>query len=200
MSESNPPKARGRPRTLNRERTIAVAMESYWREGLHGLSINEICRRAEIAKPGLYREFGGEDGLMDAVLSHYLSRFLVPLFDMLSADRPFGEVLSDLLEWMTHPQERPSGCLLVRMRSATDRLGPQTMARVEAVQNEMLDAYRGWFERARRRGEAAQTVDADLAAHYIDTQLTTVLFQMAAGGTPDLVLPQAELAFAALRR
>ena len=43
-------------------------MDSYWRDGVENVSLNELCRRAEVSKPGVYREFGGEEGLLDAVL------------------------------------------------------------------------------------------------------------------------------------
>ena len=50
------------------------------------------------------------------------------------------------------------------------------------------------------RDEVNATVPAELAAHYLDTQLTTMLVQMAAGQAPDLVRAQAQLAFASLLR
>ncbi len=58
----------GRPKTFDRDRVIGIAMECYWREGVDGVLLNELCRRAAVSKPGVYREFGGEDGLMDAVV------------------------------------------------------------------------------------------------------------------------------------
>ena len=57
----------GRPKTLDKSHALATALEGYWREGVYGMSVNEVCRRAGISKPGLYREFGGEDGLLTAV-------------------------------------------------------------------------------------------------------------------------------------
>ena len=71
MSTSPHKPARGRPKTFDRDRTLDVAMESYWREGPGGISLNEVCRRAQVSKPGLYREFGNEDGLLDAVLTRW---------------------------------------------------------------------------------------------------------------------------------
>ena len=62
-----PAKARGRPRTLQRDHVINVAMESYWVSGPSNVSVNDICKRANVSKPGLYREFGNEDGLQKEV-------------------------------------------------------------------------------------------------------------------------------------
>ena len=198
MAQTHKKKSRGRPKELDRQRTIKLAMESYWRDDLNAISVNEICRRAKISKPGLYREFGGEDGLMEAVLDHYRDVVVVPLLSMLSADRPFAEVLSELIFWMTQDHGTPAGCLFVKMRSFPSRLGPATSARVEAIRDEMRGAYADWYQRALDRKEVNAKISPDFAAYYIDTQLTTVLVQVAAGAPPDLVRAQAQLAFAGL--
>ena len=198
MAQPPQRKTRGRPKKLDRQRTVELAMESYWRDGLNTLSVNEICRRTEISKPGLYREFGGEDGLMEAVLNHYREVVVGEIFSMLSADRPFAEVLKELVSWMTQDHGTPAGCLFAKMRSSPSRLGPATTARVETLRDEMRVAYKAWYQRARARNEVNTTVSPNLAAYYLDTQLTTVLVQMAAGEPPDLVRAQAQLAFASL--
>ena len=67
-------KKRGRPPTFDREETINLAMDCYWNEGPNGISINELCRRTKTSKPTIYREFGGEDGLLSTVVENYISR------------------------------------------------------------------------------------------------------------------------------
>ena len=195
MTETTQSKTRGRPKTLDRQRTIELAMESYWREGLEACSVNEICRHTQISKPGLYREFGGEDGLMEAVLSHYQELVVVPLLAMLSAERPSAEVLRELIDWITEDHDTPSGCLFVKMRSAPTRLGSATTKRIETVRGEMRAAYKAWYQRGLERHEVKAGIDPDLAAYYIETQLVTVLNLMAAGEPPEQVRAQALLAF-----
>ncbi len=198
MTETTQPKTRGRPKSLDRQRTIELAMESYWREGLEACSVNEICRLTQISKPGLYREFGGEDGLMEAVLSHYRERMVVPLLAMLSADRPFAETLRELIDWMTQTHETPSGCLFIKMRSTPKRLGLTTTRLIKAIRSEMQSAYKAWYQRGLERHEVKTAIDPDLAAYFIETQLVTVLNLMAAGEPPEQVRAQALLAFAGL--
>ena len=71
--------SRGRPKTLDRDHVLDVAMDSYWKEDIGSLSLNEICRRSGVSKPGLYREFTNEDGLMKAVLIRYEEQVLSPV-------------------------------------------------------------------------------------------------------------------------
>jgi len=89
MSNKTTKAARGRPKTLDRDHVVDVAMQAYWKEGIDGMSLNEICRRCEISKPGFYREFGSEDGLMKAVILAYQDQVLVPVLQMLNIDAPF---------------------------------------------------------------------------------------------------------------
>ncbi|MDJ0837743.1 MAG: TetR family transcriptional regulator [Acidobacteriota bacterium] len=173
-------------------------MENYWREGLHALSINEICRRTNLSKPSLYREFGGEDGLLAAALECYGEVVIAPRAANLAGDRSFEESVESIIEFLTSPRDTPPGCLLVKMRGAPECLGPLARARVDMMVRGLQEAYEALFVRAQSRGEARGDVSPGLAGRYIDTQVTTALRQIASGEEPDEVRAQAKLAFDAL--
>lgn len=195
MNKTPEKKNRGRPKTLDRQHTIETAMACYWREGVDVFSVNKICHYAQISKPGLYREFGGEDGLMEAVLNHYREVMVKPLLAMLETDRPFAEVLRDLVVWMTEQHETPPGCLFAKMRTSPTRLGPATSTQVEALRDEMRRAYKAWYEQALARNEVSTAISPELAAYYLDIQLTNILIQVAIGEPLHLIREQGLLAF-----
>ena len=65
------PSSRGRPKVLDRDRVLSVAMEQYWRHGPTKISVNDICKLSGSSKPAVYREFGSDDGLKaTALLAH----------------------------------------------------------------------------------------------------------------------------------
>ncbi len=173
-------------------------MELYWDAGLHRFSLNEVARRAGISKPALYREFGGEDGLMEASLELYRLRLVVPLLQALEEERPFGEMLKRAVTRLTAPRAAPAGCLFTKMRLAGPRLGPQTRRRVREVEDEQLTAFEARLLRARSSGELAPGIEPQLGARYLDTQFATVLVQMGVGVPRPLVRAQARLALGAL--
>ncbi|MEM6338149.1 MAG: TetR/AcrR family transcriptional regulator, partial [Bacteroidota bacterium] len=109
MSPRETKRSRGRPRTLDRERTIEIAMAGYWEDGPAGLGVNELCRRAGISKPGLYRDFGGEDGLMLASLDRFRQTIMELLYVLLCFERPFTYVLKGLVTWYTSDRGLPPG-------------------------------------------------------------------------------------------
>jgi len=170
-------------------------MDAYWREGIEALSLNEICRRAGVSKPGLYRAFEGEDKLLDAVLECYDDVVLGPNFAAVDPDAQLSDTLKAIVTSFTDVDRAgPRGCLLARLQQS-DRLGPTTTARVEALRQQARDSYGALIESAKARGEVAESIPTRVAAAMIDIQCNTVLVRMAAGEDPELLRAQAMLAF-----
>jgi len=75
------------------------------RGDLGTLSLNEVEHRVGMSKPALLREFGGADGLIAAVLDRYREDVIASTLATLVGERPFVEVLRDLLAAMTTPRD-----------------------------------------------------------------------------------------------
>jgi AcrR family transcriptional regulator len=199
--------SRGRPRTLDREQIISVGMQAYWSEDVESVSLNEICRRAEVSKPGLYREFGNEDGLTKAVLVAYQEQVLASLYQMIAAGAPFRETLDNLIAIVTRSgnapmlsdgQELPYGCLFVKMRESYRHLGEETREEVDHAKEEALTVYQDWVERAKATGEFTGDMSSRFAAIYIDSQLSNALSLLARGEPNDEVKKILTVAFSML--
>ncbi len=198
MSEDQSPSI-GRPRTFDRERVIATAMDGYWSDGPGAISLNELCRRASVSKPGLYREFGGEDGLMVAALEHYVATVLEPLAGQIDANAPLGDVLAALVDLLTDTTRTgPAGCLLARMQHAPDQLGPLATNRVNALREAARQRYGELIDMAKQRGDVSADVPTTVAAAMIDIQCNALLMRIAAGDDRDMLRSQALLAFSSL--
>ena len=194
--------SRGRPKTLDRDHVLDVAMDSYWKEDIGNLSLNEICRRCDISKPGLYREFLNEDGLMKAVILKYHQEVLSPVQQMLSRVTPFREMLDDLVLFATSVNDNqgaPKGCLLIKMREAQMHLGEATRAQIDLIQEQALAAYKKWVERSKVNGEFDAEMSAGFAATYIDAQLSNASSQLARGEDPQMVKKILIAAFSILK-
>ncbi len=188
----------GRPKTVDRQGSIELAMDAYWREGIHTLSLNEVCRQSKLAKPSLYREFGGEDGLMSAVLGHYRTLIISPMLQALELPLSFGELSEALIDRMTAESENPAGCLFTEMRLAHARLGPITQGKLRDLGQERLGALEDWYRRALEQRQVKSSISPALAAQYLDTQLAAILLQLGAGVPAEAVKAQARLALGAL--
>lgn len=188
----------GRPRAFDRGEALEAVTTCLWREGAQGISLNEICRQVNVSKPGIYREFGGEDGLRAAAIDHYRTQVVLPLLATVASDRPFDALLHELLTVLTTDRGAPLGCMLVEMRLERERLGPDATRMLDAVSAEMRAAYEARYARAVADGEARSDLDPSFAASYLDAQFSAVLMRMHRGDDPPLVRAHAWLALQAL--
>ena len=201
MSRNSVKTLRGRPKTLNRDHVVDVAMYAYWKEGIDNVSLNEICRRCAVSKPGLYREFGSEDGLMKAVLLAYQEQVLTPVLQMLTTEASFRETLDHLVSFVTTGngnQEVPKGCLLVKMRESRLRVGEATREQIDRAKERGLTAYEVWVARSKEKGEFSVDMSPQFAATYIDAQLSAALSQIARGEESGHVQKILRIAFSML--
>jgi AcrR family transcriptional regulator len=198
-NNSNAP--RGRPRTLNRDHVLNVAMQAYWHDGVDNVSVNEICKKANVAKPGLYREFTNEDGLMKAALQSYQKKILAPLFEALKADAPFRETLGYIVASITmenHDEQAPKGCLMAKMRQSRSYMGAGTQAEISHIHEQVLDALHDWVLRSKTKGEFTADLPPKLAATYVDAQMHCAMLQLAQGEEKKTVKEVLTLSFSIL--
>ncbi len=199
---SDPTKlSRGRPKTLDRDHVLDVAMEAYWKGNIGSLSLNEICRRSGVSKPGLYREFSNEDGLMKAVIVRYQEQVLNPVQQMLQSENSFRETLDSLVSFATSTgcqHDSPMGCLFTKMRESRTQLGEATRAQVYLLEEQALAAFRQWVERSKAKGEFAADMSSEFAATYIDAQISSASSQLARGEDPKIVKKILSVAFSML--
>lgn len=196
-------KARGRPRSVDRDRVLDEAMRLYWSEGPFHFSLNEVCRRLEIAKPGLYRDFGGEDGLLAACLDRYWEAYMMRLHTYLSESQaPFLEQLERLTDAIAGDvpgMATEAGCLSVKMRSDRKRLGPKARERVERLEADNLASYEAWVRRAQDSGDIRGDLDPRRLACYVDSQVFSAFQQKSLGVDGAIIRSNAALAFSVLK-
>ncbi len=168
MNEKPTP-TRGRPKTLDRDQVLQAALMEYWTKGPTDVSISDICGLTGTSKPGVYREFGSDDGLKASVLETYQRLAIRPLIDILERDQSTMDTINALIGFMTQDRTDfniPQGCLFVMMRAQSQQLGPSTCDRLHEVRRQILDAYEAWIERSKSRGDFA-AIPTDFAALFM---------------------------------
>ena len=61
----------GRPRSFDRDRALARAMEVFWTKGFEGTSIADLTAAMAINRPSLYAAFGNKEDLFAEALALY---------------------------------------------------------------------------------------------------------------------------------
>lgn len=173
VSGSNPP-TRGRPKTLERDHVLKTALMCYWTDSPTDVPISEICAKAGASKPGLYREFGSDDGLKEAVLDAYSEMVSKRRYDILASDQPYDEVLEALITHTIQDRQSagvPNGCLLFAMRARRGEFGPLTTKKIDQLRENTLEQYRQWIDRAKANRQFRSDIPTDIAALYFDAQI-----------------------------
>ena len=159
-------------------------MITYWSEGPANVSINQICNKAKISKPGLYRELGGEDGLMESVLIAYQKKITIPILEIFKLDKNFDDTLNSIISFITdtdNNRNKPKGCLLAKLRQSQNKFGPKTQRQINLIKKQVLVSYETWIEQSKLKNEFPSSISSQLAANYLDAQLNNALSQIANG-------------------
>jgi len=164
-------KVRGRPKTLNCEETIDIAMQEYWLDENNDISLNEICKRAKVSKPGIYREFGNEDGLMEAVLRKYENDVTSKLLNILATKETLAVKIEKIADYMTLTTKDVRGCLLVKIKNTKVKKGPKSQKQICAMQDNLIEAYKKCIENAIVEGQFKSDISTKLAAEYFNAQV-----------------------------
>ncbi|MGJ8587334.1 MAG: TetR/AcrR family transcriptional regulator [Yoonia sp.] len=194
MTADKPKPARGRPRTMNAENLLDVAMNAYWQSDPADVSVNAICQMAGISKPSLYREFGSEDGLSRAVLDRYAEQVLSKIFVILQGRTGLRETLGALIDFASDDPLMETGCLFYKMRAGKHRLGPETRARVEEIDAAAQAAYIAFLQSSCDAGEWRDALPVEVGAKYLGEQIALAITQRASGEEPARVREMLTLA------
>jgi AcrR family transcriptional regulator len=200
MSDHDPKPARGRPRTMNAEKMLDVAMTAYWQSDPADVSVNAICQMAGISKPSLYREFGSEDGLTRAVLDSYAERVLSAVFAILQGGAGLRDTLGALIDFATADPRMETGCLFYKMRAGKHRLGPETRAKVDEIDAAAQAAYAAFLQSARDAGEWPEGLSVEAGAAYLGEQIALAITQRASGEDKVRIREMLTLALSVLTR
>lgn len=175
---------KGRPKTIDLERIKNVAMVNYWSDGPTNVSLNEICFKAKISKPGFYREFGGEDGLMHSVLLLYKNTLIKQILNILKLEKPFDETIDLLIEYVIEKRDEEhikNGCLLAKFRQSREKFGEKTQEQIDIILRERYLNFELWIKKAKSKGEFDLPLSSKFVARYIISQLDYAVSGLANG-------------------
>ena len=194
---------KGRPKTIDLERIKNVAMVNYWSDGPTNVSLNEICFKAKISKPGFYREFGGEDGLMHSVLLLYKNTLIKQILNILKLEKPFDETIDLLIEYVIDKRDKEhvkNGCLLAKFRQSRDKFGKKTQEQIDIILKERYLDFELWIKEAKSKGEFNHPLSPKLVANYIISQLDYAVSGLANGEKSNYIKDVLTLALSVLRK
>jgi AcrR family transcriptional regulator len=174
---------RGRPRAFDADRALDSAMQVFWRKGYLGTSLEDLTEAMDINRPSLYAAFGNKRALYRLALERYFkgpSRYLSEALKEPTARGVIERLFYGVVDMLTKVQS-PGTCLWVlgALSCGDDPLRAEFAAQRAAG----LSDLRKRFRRAKVDGDLAETVDADLLAHLVQTLNFGLTLQASTGAT-----------------
>lgn len=161
------------PDVTTRERVLAAAAELLARDGLAGLSMDELATRAEVSRASVYRLFPGKPALFEALLLTY-SPFEPAIARLeVIGDQPPEVVIPDLYRSVGSIAAANIGILRTIFFEVTSG-SPDAVEGIGRPVRAMLAAVGGYLERQMAAGRVAP-MNPTLA---VQTLLGPLLFHL----------------------
>lgn len=181
------PRRRGRPRTYDPQAALRQAIETFWKTGYSGTSLDELAAATGMNRPSLYAAFGDKHALYLKALDHYWELGHAAMRDALAGDRPLGEALMRVYEMSLSiyfsGKSHPRGCFAIGT-AATEAVEDPAIRTAFAQGLHRLDqAFEARIRAARETGELPEEADPEALAVLAAATLHSIAIR-ARAGTP----------------
>jgi AcrR family transcriptional regulator len=196
------PRRRGRPRAYDPEAALLRVMETFWKSGYSGTSLDDLAAATGMNRPSLYAAFGDKRALYLKALKHYWRMSARDMREVLTEDKPLRDALEGFYEraiaiYCGVPG-RPPGCFSVSTAPAAAADDDEIrIALAESVRrlDERLEAL---IRAAQVRGEIARSADPAGLALLGTGMLHTIAIRARAGVEAEALTAMARKATAAI--
>lgn len=160
-----------RHKKFDRSLVLMKAMETFWRYGYEGTSIQDLVENMGINRGSLYDTFGDKRSLFIEAIAHYESTMVQRALDKLQAPdaskAAIVEYIYDLIDRAVSDRDR-KGCLLTNTAVELASRDRDTAIRIAANLENIENAFKTALLRAKEKGEISQKHDiASLARFFI---------------------------------
>ena len=169
-----------------RERLLEAAVEMFAERGYAATGVDALCRKAGVAKTGLYWEFENKVGLLNAVIDHVVTEWADQIREGMKVTGTPRERLDAALRTLrTRIQARPELFRVLLM----------VLAERTQVDEEARDALRRFYDSARgalvaeireAAGEALPAEELGVACDFIIATIEGVFLRAQVYGDGDL--------------
>ena len=156
-------------RNFNSDEAIAQVMDTFWRHGYKGTSLEDLSRATGLRKGSLHNAFGNKEDLFLLALERYAELFDFRPEEALNDADPYRAIerfLNAVIARMSDPTN-PRGCLSTYACMEWQDLPPQAAAKVTeelAKQERLLIKI---IERGQQEGKLNTQQDARSLARFI---------------------------------
>jgi len=195
-----PGRKRGRPRALDRDVGLDIAVRLFWERGYEGTSTADLTKAMGINPPTLYSMFGSKEELYRQALEFSIAREHGRRSEILQSSLPIFKALRlylyDIADGDTQP-DKPPGCMVSTavLQHAEENASVARMT--AALREASTQTLRARFDRAVEEGELPAQTDTDTLARFYGAIIQGMSAQACDGACNALLKRMIDLALAA---
>jgi AcrR family transcriptional regulator len=192
---ARPRKARGRPRSFDREAALGPAMDVFWSKGYEGTSITDLTEAMGINPPSLYAAFGDKERLFLEAIERYQSArgASCPYCEETTARGAIERLLTYMAEELTS-SEHPRGCMMMMAAATSTSASPELQAALAKRRLEARARMKERIEHGIKEGDVPRGTDAAALADFYSTIVTGMSLQARDGASRKSLLATVERA------
>ena len=170
---------KGRPKTFNKDQASKIAMETYWKEGIENVSLNEMCRKIGESKPSVYREYGGEEGLQLAALELYYKHRVEPVAKILFGAEEILVGIKSAFDFLINDHFKDEKIVAACMYNREDMHPSENLSVmcknfIEKKDKEAISFLKEGFKKALDKEDLKKGINLDAYSQYISSQLKLI--------------------------
>jgi TetR/AcrR family transcriptional regulator, copper-responsive repressor len=180
-----PAKRRGRPRAYDPDTALAQAMETFWKSGYAGTSLDDLSAATGMNRPSLYAAFGDKQEIYVKAYARYHARIREDFRPLLETQEPLRQVLRKIFEascaLYLSGADGPRGCFSVVTAASEAVADPEIRKMVVEAIAALDQTFASLFAKAIERGELAKGADPAALAKIATATLHTLAVRARAG-------------------
>ncbi len=183
-------KARGRPRSFDRDTVLERAMRLFWSQGYETTSMAELLAEMQVTPPSIYSAFGDKEGLFLQAIERYNhgpGSYQQEACKEETAKAAVSRILHEAARSFVDPQT-PPGCMLVVSTVNSCPVSSPVQKAVNAARHQSECALKARIEQGIKDGDVPATADAAGLASFFGTLLNGMSIKAKEGATEQEML------------
>jgi len=123
-------------RQFDDQQVIAIALDVFWRKGLHDATMQDLAAATGVQRGSLYNAYGDKEAIFLRAFDRYAVQFLDTAADALAAEGSAVARLRNFLDMIVVNMTSgspPRGCLTTRTALDADISSPDVRRRIQGV-------------------------------------------------------------------
>ncbi len=159
-----------RQKEFEKEEVLEKAMDTFWRFGFEGTSMQSLVKNMGINRSSLYETFGDKRSLFEAAITHYektrMQGMVDCLLEMEASISAIAQVFDSLIDQSLSDEER-RGCFITNTAIELCHHDPSVAQKIATDMKILERAFYRVLVNAQAKGEIAQEKDMKQIAQYL---------------------------------